>query len=202
MFLNMKTRIYAFDFDGTLTTKDSFLEIIKFAYGERRLFGTLLLFSPILLLMKLRLYPNWKAKQKVFSYLFKGMDIEKFDAICRDFAVAKHGMMRPKGLECLRKAVEEKAKVIVVSASIDNWVRPFFADYGDDVMVSCTRIEVRDGVVTGKFLTKNCYGEEKVKRLVRAFPYRKSYELVAFGDSRGDKKMLEYADEKHYKPFR
>ena len=67
----MKTKVYAFDFDGTLTTKDTLLEFIKFARGERRLYTTLLLFLPLLVLMKLRLYPNWKAKQQVFSFLFR-----------------------------------------------------------------------------------------------------------------------------------
>lgn len=34
------------------------------------------------------------------------------------------------------------------------------------------------------------------------FPNRSEYYLIAFGDSRGDKELLEYADEGHYKPFR
>lgn len=60
-------RIYAFDFDGTLTTKDTLIEFIRFSKGRVRLFLGFLLFSPLLILMKLHLYPNWKAKQRVFS---------------------------------------------------------------------------------------------------------------------------------------
>ena len=66
-------RIYAFDFDGTLTTKDTLIEFIRFSKGIVRLFLGFLLFSPLLILMKLHLYPNWKAKQRVFSWFFKGM---------------------------------------------------------------------------------------------------------------------------------
>ena len=57
-------RIYAFDFDGTLTTKDTLIEFIRFSKGRVRLFLGFLLFSPLLILMKLHLYPNWKAKQR------------------------------------------------------------------------------------------------------------------------------------------
>lgn len=34
------------------------------------------------------------------------------------------------------------------------------------------------------------------------FPYRQAYELIAFGDSDGDRYLLNEADESHYKPFR
>ena len=170
----MKTKVYAFDFDGTLTTKDTLLEFIKFARGERRLYTTLLLFLPLLVLMKLRLYPNWKVKQQVFSFLFRNMAEADFNALCTSFGHEKAHLMRPDGLNEIRKALAENSKVMIVSASIDNWVRPFFAEFADRIIVSCTRIEVRNGLVTGKFLTKNCYGEEKVKRIRTAFPYRKT----------------------------
>ena len=88
--------------------------------------------------------------------------------------------------------------MLIVSASIDNWVQPFFTD----VKVLGTQIEVIDGKLTGRFLTKNCYGQEKVNRILTLFPDRKDYHLTAFGDSRGDKEMLAFADESYFKPFR
>ena len=58
-----------------------------------------------------------------------------------------------------------------------------------------TKVEVDlDGKLTGRFLTKNCYGPEKVNRLLEIEPDRKNYFLYAYGDSRGDKEMLECAD--------
>ena len=67
----MKKTIAVFDFDGTLTKKDSFIEFIRFTFGTRALLFGLLLYSPLLILMKLRLYDNGKAKQKVFAYFLK-----------------------------------------------------------------------------------------------------------------------------------
>ena len=69
-------------------------------------------------------------------------------------------------------------------------------------MILGTQIEEKDGLLTGRFLTKNCYGEEKVNRLLKKYPNRKDYHLMAYGDSQGDKELLAFADEAHYKPFR
>ena len=88
--------------------------------------------------------------------------------------------------------------MVIISASIDNWVQPFFPS----VKVLGTQVEVKDGCLTGRFLTKNCYGQEKVNRLLAVCPDRETYHLTAYGDSRGDKELLAFADVAHYKPFR
>lgn len=52
------------------------------------------------------------------------------------------------------------------------------------------------------FTTANCYGQEKVNRLKALYPQREDYYLTAFGDSRGDKELINYADKGYFKPFR
>ena len=196
-------KIYAFDFDGTLTTKDTLLEFIRFAKGSGQMFRGFLLFSPLLLLMKLHLYPNWKAKQQLFSYFFKGMNIDDFNALCKHFAEQNKHLLRPAGIEKVRQAIEEEqATVLIISASIDNWVRPFFDEIDKKIQVLGTQIETKEGRLTGQSTTKNCYGQEKVNRLTALYPHREAYDLIAFGDSRGDKELLDFADKGFYKPFR
>lgn len=194
-------KIYAFDFDGTLTRRDSLLEFIRFAKGGKAFLRCFVHFSPLLVMMKLGFYPNWKAKQKVFSYCFGGMQVEKFNAICVRFAKEKSRLLRPKGVKRLREVLAEGSKAVIVSASINNWVEPFFAGM-PGVFVVGTIVEERDGALTGRFLTKNCYGPEKVTRLLQLYPERSQYYLTAYGDSRGDAELLDFADESHFKPFR
>ena len=191
-------KIYAFDFDGTLTTKDTLLEFIRFAKGTLAFGLGFLRYTHLLVLMKHGVYPNWKAKQKVFAHFFKGMSIDDFDALCQEFAASSKHLLRPKGIEAINKAQSEGSEVLIVSASIDNWVQPFFAN----VKVLGTQIEVVDGKLTGRFLTKNCYGQEKVNRILALYPNRQDYHLTAYGDSRGDKELLDWADESYFKPFR
>ena len=196
-------KIYAFDFDGTLTTKDTLLEFIRFAKGSGQMFRGFLLFSPLLILMKLHLFPNWKVKQKIFSYFFKGMKIDDFNALCTCFAEQNKHLLRPAGIEKVRQAIaEEHTTVLIISASIDNWVRPFFDEIDKKIQVLGTQIETKEGRLTGQFTSKNCYGEEKVNRLTALYPHREAYYLIAFGDSRGDKELLTFADKAYYKPFR
>ena len=59
-----------------------------------------------------------------------------------------------------------------------------------------TQVEVdAHGHLTGRFASPNCYGPEKVRRLQTIEPHRATYTLVAYGDSRGDAELLEWADE-------
>ena len=187
-------KVYAFDFDGTLTTSDTLLAFIRYAKGTPAFVWGFLCHAHLLVLMKLRLYPNWRAKQKVFSYFFKGMDLDHFNSLCQHFAADNRELLRPKGLQLVAQAQAEEADTLIVSASIDNWVQPFFPH----VKVLGTQIEVKDGCLTGHFLTKNCYGQEKVNRILALYPDRNTYHLIAYGDSRGDKELLTFADEAYY----
>lgn len=207
----MKKKVYLFDFDGTLTCADTLLEFIRYACGRRRFFIGFALFSPLLVLMKLHLYPNYLAKQRLFAWYFKGMSIDNFDLVCRRFAHHNQRLMRLKALDKLHEIFHNNETLCVVSASIDNWVRPFFDNISkasrSDFRVIGTEVEVdTDGVLTGRFRTHNCYGAEKVRRVLEAMPQLKSnrddFWVVACGDSRGDKELLEFADEAHFKPFR
>ena len=191
-------KIYAFDFDGTLTTKDTLIEFIRYAKGSMVLGLGFLRYAHLLVMMKLGLYPNYKAKQKVFAHFFKDTTLDDFNALCKAFAASSSHLLRQEGVAAINRAIEEGSEVVIVSASIDNWVQPFFPQ----VKVVGTQIEVIDGKLTGRFLSKNCYGQEKVNRILSLYPNRQDYHLTAYGDSRGDKEMLAFADESHFKPFR
>ncbi|KXB77467.1 HAD hydrolase, family IB [Prevotella amnii] len=195
-------KLYAFDFDGTITTKDTFIAFIRFVKGDLRTFLGLLLYAPILIMMKLKLYPNWKAKQQLFTYFFKGMNMKEFKLKCNEFARHNKALIRPLALIEIQKALKEGEKVIIITASIDMWVRPFFSELDKNIHIVGTKIEEKEGKVTGHFVTRNCYGAEKVNRLKEIMPNRNSYELISYGDSRGDKELLEYADKGYFKPFR
>ena len=41
---------------------------------------------------------------------------------------------------------------------------------------------------------KNCWGTEKVRRLQELVGSKEGYVLYAYGDTRGDRELLEYAD--------
>ena len=194
--------IVAFDFDGTITRKDTLLEFIKFAKGNIAFYTGFCFYMPILLAYKLGLYPNWKVKQKIFTYFFRGTSLVDFNKLCNDFFLERgRNLIYLSAVDKIRKHLEQHDKVMIISASIENWVEPFARYLGIDYIL-CTQVETDlNGILTGAFLTSNCYGAEKVKRLVTFFPDRKSYYLIVYGDSKGERELLAYADEKYYKLF-
>lgn len=210
MFTSGKDHLYIFDFDGTLTFKDSLIEFLRFSKGDAYTFFLFFIYSPLLILMKLGLYSNHKAKQKILSFCFKGMLIRDFNTLCKNFAESRADLLRTKGLREIEDLLEKNAKVMVVSASLRNWTAPLLGtffnitnDLNDKgVLVIGTEIEEVNGRVTGRFSTPNCYGQEKVNRVNAMIPNRNDYFITAYGDSKGDKELLAFADESHYKPFR
>ena len=121
-----KKVVVAFDFDGTLTSRDTLLEFIVFSKGPAVLYGTFLFFSPLLLLYKAGLYPNWKIKEKIFSYLYKGMSITDFDAHCEAFFESRgRALIRAKAWRAVREHLRAGHETLILTASIVNWVRPF-----------------------------------------------------------------------------
>lgn len=207
---NLKT-IYLFDFDGTLTSADTLLAFIRYARGAWRMLMGFMVYAPQLVMMKLGLYSNSRVKQKIFAWHFRGMKVDDLDDVCCRFAASEARLLRPRAVEKLRSVFADGHTVLVVSASVDNWVRPFFKSLVNgsrsDFRVVGTQVEAdTDGRLTGRFRSPNCYGAEKVRRVLLELPdlgnHRSSYCVEAFGDSRGDREMLAFADKAHYKPFR
>ena len=192
--MHNKRRIAVFDFDGTITTKDTLLEFILFCFGRWRFLLGFLLSSPWIVLMKLHLYPNWKCKERVMKWFFKGMKQERFAALGNHFSKKAKELIRMDTMEYLLKHKADGDTIYVITASVEEWVKPICESIGVS-QVLATKMEVdKDGALTGRFSTANCYGAEKVRRLMEVEPDRENYYLCAYGDSRGDKELLEFAD--------
>ena len=195
IYENMKRIVAAFDFDGTLTTRDSFPDFIRYATGTPRFVAGFLLYSPLLVLMKLGLYSGSKAKEQVFSHFFKGWDYKRFQALGQGYATAVENMRNESVVNQLREHIANGDTVYIVSASIRDWVEPWSLQQGVNAVIA-TEAEVdASGRLTGRFKTPNCSGQEKVKRLLEVEPQRDTYSLQAYGNSSGDKPLLAFADE-------
>jgi phosphatidylglycerophosphatase C len=199
--LLVKKRLVLFDFDGTITTKDTLLEFIRFYHGAPKFIGGFAASSPWLLLMKLKLYPNFKAKQKVLQWFFAGEDLDTFNRKCREFSEKViPSLIRPKALDEIRNHQKLNSTVIVISASAENWVRPWCEE--NQLGCLATQLEVSNGKLTGRISGFNCYGAEKERRIRECYTLTDFEEIYAYGDSRGDLEMLALAQKQHYKPFR
>lgn len=196
-----KKGIAFFDFDGTITFKDTLLEIIKFHRGARGLYTGLLKISPWLVAMKLKMVTNQAAKERLLTHFFKDLSIGDFQNICDEFTNSYlPRLIRPAALEKIKQLQERDIPVVIVSASAENWLQGWCNQYG--LICIATKMETKGNILTGKIAGKNCYGEEKVTRIREMFNLAEYENIYCFGDTKGDKPMLSLATSSFYKPFR
>lgn len=189
-----------FDFDGTITHKDSLADFIQFAVGKRRYYLGILATSPILIAYKLKLLRNDKAKQLFFSHFFKHWNSDDFQSIATDYSVnSLDEIIRDAALQRINWHKNKGDTVIVISASIENWLTGWCDK--NNIGLIATKIDINNNQLTGKFSTKNCYGIEKVNRINNEINLSDYTKIYAYGDSSGDKEMLQLADQPHYKIF-
>jgi phosphatidylglycerophosphatase C len=197
----VKKEIAFFDFDGTITTKDTLLEFIKFSKGSRQFFLGFLLTSPYLIAYKLKIISNQSAKEKVLRFFFHDMPVDVFNTYCSEFSKnVLPRLMRPGALNEIRRLQNDGYLVVVVSASPENWIQPWANEISVQLLAS--KLEVKENKVTGKILGKNCHGEEKVRRINECYTLSDYQHIIAYGDSTGDKPMLKLAKTSFFKPFR
>jgi len=189
-----------FDLDGTITSKDTLFEFIRFTKGDLRFFSGMALHAPLLVGMKAGLVSNQRMKEMILGYFFKGSRERSFLEEGRKFVDQKFDdFIRPLAMECITNLREAGTELVIVSASAEAWVAPIASKLGMQYL--STRMEVVAQCITGKIEGKNCYGEEKVRRIREAFSLEDYHRIYAFGDSKGDSQMLGLTNTSYYRPF-
>jgi phosphatidylglycerophosphatase C len=197
----VRNPIAFFDFDGTITTKDSLLEFIKYTKGNFSFYFGFTLYSPLLVAYKLNILSNQRAKEIMLNYFFGKMSIEQFNTYCEDFSKeVMPSLIRPKALHEIAKLKDAGAEVVVVSASPEYWLNHWCRSM--DIKCIATRLITSNNKITGKIDGLNCYGKEKVRRITENYDLNSFSSVYCYGDTAGDKYMLALGDYRFYKPFR
>ncbi|PKP59573.1 HAD-IB family hydrolase [Candidatus Atribacteria bacterium HGW-Atribacteria-1] len=195
-----KRKLVIFDFDGTITNKDSFIDFIKFAQGTFRFYFGLLILSPTIIAYLLSFISNNIAKEKLISHFFKGCDSILFRNIANKYSKEQiDKIVRPKALEKIKWHQDKGHKIVIVSASMECWLSGWCEK--NKLELIATKLESENNRLTGKFSTKNCNGIEKVNRIKENYNLEDYEVIYAYGDSKGDNEMLSIADKKYYKYF-
>lgn len=196
-----RKKIAFFDFDGTITTKDTLLEIVKFLKGKSSFYLGFLLHATWLVAYKLNWISNNRAKQKILIYFFGGMEAQFFQEKCDLFALnIIPGLIRPGALAEIGELRKRGFEIVVVSASAINWIRKWTD--GLCLQLIGTKLEVKNGLITGRIDGENNHGMQKVVNIKGHWNLKEYEEIYVYGDSTGDKPMMELATKSFYKPFR
>ncbi len=160
-----------FDFDDTIYKGDSSIDFYLFCLKEN---VTLLRYLPIqlygMLMYKLKLKSKEFMKEKYFSFL-KGIKNT-------DYKVEKFWNKNENKIRNI--LIKDKNNIVVISASPEFLLKEICKKNGIDTVIA-TLVDKK----SGKFLSKNCYGEEKVNRLNNE--YKDYYINEFYSDSKSDK---------------
>jgi len=189
-------RLALFDFDGTLSTADSMPAFLRHNLSAGML--TKGLFRWVISCAKLLVTGEFSRDSAKSALLFACLKSQTPEALATSAAafadqwLPQH--LNPHTQARLQAHRAEGDRVVVVSAAPDIWMHAICQALGVECI--CTEM-ARDaaGYLQPTFKGRNCRGAEKVNRIRAVFSLNDFEEIIAYGNSSGDREMLELAHE-------
>ncbi len=192
--------VVAFDFDGTLTTRDSFTDFLRWRDGTVSYGLGLARLMPAALRW-LGNRDRAQIKAAAVRTFLRGMPRALLEQEAHEFATLTAPLLlRPDALKVWRRHRSNGARMVIVTASPEIVVAPFARGLGADVLIGTKLLFDQQDRVVGCFEGNNCRGPEKARRLREVFGENIRLH-AAYGDTIGDREMLDMADEKYMRLF-
>jgi len=195
----MQKKLYCFDFDGTLTKKDTMFAFLKF-YEPKKFYISFIKHIPLFIMLKLKLANAGEVKKSFVNSILKGKTRQEIESKALQFFNENYpSIIRESAIDFINQIDRTTTKCLLVTASLDIWAKPFAEKWKMDLVA--TQAHFENDIFTGKFSTKNCNGQEKVNRIKKLIEKETFDKIIAFGDTSGDQEMLSWADEGFYRFF-
>ena len=190
----------AFDFDGTITVRDSFRAFLRWRAGAAKYHAGLVRLAPAA--------ARWavdrdltRLKAAMVAVYLRGLSRAELDRAAEAFAEeAAPRLFRPDAVETWGRLRAEGLRLAIVTASPEPVVAPFARRLGADRLIGTRLVYDAEGRVAGALDGPNCRGAEKVRRLREALG-REVRLVAAYGDTEGDRELLAAADQGFMKVF-
>ena len=194
--------IVVFDFDGTITTKDTFALFLRYYAGSVKWALNILVLLPIFAAYALKLIDRNAVKAHVIRRFFKGRSVQELEAKAARFAAdVIPGLIRPAAQTALTEKLAAGESLYICSASITPYLKAWASKNGIENVLA-TELESKGSTYTGEIKGWNIWGEGKVRRILAEFAPHSVNIVEAYGDSRGDRELLHAAQASYYRPFR
>ena len=186
--------VAAFDFDGTLSTRDNLVPFLRCVAGTGPAADAFVRSAAGLAVAGRSHWTRNQLKARVLERLFTGREVGTVDAVALAFAddvLAHH--LREEAVQRADWHRTQGHRLVIISASLGAYLRPIGERLRFDAVLA-TELEVGpDGRLTGRMSGENVRGPEKVRRLDAwldgATPF-----VWAYGDSSGDRELWARAD--------
>ncbi len=186
--------IAAFDFDGTITQRDTLLGFLTFVAGRRAVTAAMLRHAGGLLRGLRDDVERDASKERVLGAVMGGRSLDDVTAAGVRYAALLPQRFRPEVTAQVRWHLDEGHEVVLVSASLEYYLRPAAEALGLTDVIGVTMEADASGRLTGRLARPNVRAEEKAVRLREWWGKRPATELWAYGNSSGDEALLALAD--------
>lgn len=186
-------RLILFDFDGTLTRRDTILRLGFFiARTQSPRFRKAARFSWDMFLLKSRVVSNHQFKEDFCRCLLTGLTAESIERLSREFYDCYvSAILKEPTILLLNKHRQAGDEVHIVTSNFDFVLQPVKRQLNADG-VFATVPEIIDGRYTGRLTGQACVGSEKLTRVLARFGHERVRQAVAYGDSSDDRELLEF----------
>jgi phosphatidylglycerophosphatase C len=193
--------VAVFDFDGTITYVDSFIPFLREVCGRFGFWLRFVLVSPLLALHFVGVVGSTRTKEIFLKVFLGGCSAESLRQCAKAFADGRLAtLVNASAMERVEWHRREGHRLILLSASPELYLDEWAKRNGFETLLG-TRLELREGRVTGRLDGRNCHGAEKVERLLVELGDLSDHEIHAYGDSRSDRVLLEQIDHAGFRSF-
>lgn len=187
-----------FDFDGTITTRETMPDFMRAAVPRSRLWTGTLLFSPLVIGYRFGVVSGTAIRAAICAYGFRGVPVATVESCGQAFA--RHvlpGLLRPDAMGRIAWHKARGDAVVVVSGGLDVYLEPWARSH--DLGLVCSSLEQRGGLLTGRYRGRQCVRGEKARRVLDTYPPGNYARVHAYGDTSEDRELLAMAHERHYR---
>lgn len=187
-----------FDFDGTITHRETMPAFMRAAVSRRRLVVGWVVLLPLILGYKARVVSGVAVRSAICFLGFRGVAVRELERQGERFAMEV--LPRTLRAEAVARIAWHKARgdtVVVVSGGLDVYLGHWCRAQGVELV--CSVLEQRDGVLTGRYRGRQCVRGEKARLVRERFSLAGYGRVFAYGDTPEDRALLALADEAYYR---
>ncbi len=193
-------RVAAFDFDGTITQRDTLLGFLRHVGGSGRTARALVTHSPGLARGLRHDESRDTAKEAVLGDILRGRAEREVVEAGGRYAELLPSRFRPDIVERVRWHRDEGHELVIVSASLVYYLHPVAEALGVGHVIGVEMEVADDGRLTGSLAKANVRAAQKEVRLREWLGNTgdsaddRALELWAYGNSSGDDQLLAMSD--------
>jgi phosphatidylglycerophosphatase C len=187
-----------FDFDGTITSSDTWSPFIRLAVPRSKIVANVVPMLPTFIGYRLGMVSASSARQQAMKLGFRGQSAAAARQLGIEYAASViPGTVRPKALDRIEWHRSQGDHLVVVSGSLSLYLGPWCQGQGIDCI--CTTLEERAGNLTGRLVGGDCSGPEKARRIRERIDLTRYPVIYAYGDTVEDREMLDLAQKRYYR---